>query len=137
MQPTLAQKNATCASYQISELIAKSGRAYSCGDFVKQCLTVAADTVGPNLAQAFSQIEDMAQDIREQVRVEATGFSAFSIACDKTTDILDSAKLLLFLCGVSKDFEVSQELAGIETLSVFQSSGKEQFEVGKSGWLYN
>lgn len=39
LQPSTAQENATRASYRISTL------ALSCGDFVKQCLTVAAETV--------------------------------------------------------------------------------------------
>lgn len=69
-------------------------------------------------------------------------------ACDKSTDISDSAQLLVFLRGVGEHFEVSQELASIETLSgttkgvdiflaVNKSSGKEQSEVGESDWHYN
>ncbi|KAM3872079.1 general transcription factor II-I repeat domain-containing protein 2-like [Diretmus argenteus] len=89
---------------------------------------MAAETVCPNQVRAFSQIslsrntvtrriEDMAQDVRDQITDKASGFSAFSIACDESTDISDSAQLLVFLRGVSEDFEITQELAGLETLS--------------------
>ncbi len=116
------------ASYQISALIAKSGRAFATGEFVKECLAVAAEAVCPSQVRMFSQIslsintvtrriEDMAQDIGEQIKTKASAFSAYSIACDESTDISDSAQLLVFLRGVNETFEVTQELAGIETLS--------------------
>uniref|UniRef100_A0A8P4KFQ5 SPIN-DOC-like zinc-finger domain-containing protein n=1 Tax=Dicentrarchus labrax TaxID=13489 RepID=A0A8P4KFQ5_DICLA len=123
--PSTEQENATRASYHICSLIVRSGLPFAVGDFVKQCLTVAADTVCPN--QTFSHIslsqntvtrrvEDMAEDIRGQIVQRAGRFSAFSIACDESTDISDSAQLLVFLRGVNEDFEVCQELAGLETL---------------------
>ncbi|KAL2087322.1 hypothetical protein ACEWY4_018381 [Coilia grayii] len=61
-------------------------------------------------------MEDMANDIREQITTKTSGFTAFSIACDESTDISDSAQLMVFLRGVTEDFEVTQELAGLETL---------------------
>ncbi|XP_067243660.1 general transcription factor II-I repeat domain-containing protein 2B-like [Chanodichthys erythropterus] len=59
----------------------------------------------------------MAQDIGEQIKAKASAFSAYSIACDESTDISDSTQLLVFLRGVNETFDVTQELAGIETLS--------------------
>ncbi|RXN31311.1 general transcription factor II-I repeat domain-containing 2-like protein [Labeo rohita] len=59
----------------------------------------------------------MAQDIGEQIKTKASAFSAYSIACNESTDISNSAQLLVFLRGVNETFEVTQELAGIETLS--------------------
>ncbi len=128
LRPSSAQESATRASYQISALIAKSGRAFATGEFVKECLAVAAEAVCPSQVRMFSQIslsrntvtrriEDMAQDIGEQIKTKASAFSAYSIACDESTDISDSAQLLVFLRGVNETFEVTQELAGIETLS--------------------
>ncbi|KAJ3584580.1 hypothetical protein NHX12_015075 [Muraenolepis orangiensis] len=58
----------------------------------------------------------MAEDVRGQIAQRASHFSAFSIACDESTDVSDSAQLLVFLRGVNEDFEVCQELAGLETL---------------------
>ncbi|KAK5855570.1 hypothetical protein PBY51_007235 [Eleginops maclovinus] len=62
------------------------------------------------------RVEDMAEDVRGQIAQRASHFSAFSIACDESTDVSDSAQLLVFLRGVNEDFEVCQELAGLETL---------------------
>ncbi len=89
---------------------------------------MAAEAVCPSQVRMFSQIslsintvtrriEDLAQDIGEQIKTKASAFSAYSIACDESTDISDSAQLLVFLRGVNETFEVTQELAGIETLS--------------------
>ncbi|XP_063748741.1 general transcription factor II-I repeat domain-containing protein 2B-like [Eleginops maclovinus] len=127
LQPSTAQENATRASYRISNAIVRSGRAFAAGDFVKECLTIAAQDVCPNPMRVFSQIslsrntvtrrvEDMAEDVRGQIAQRASHFSAFSIACDESTDMSDSAQLLVFLRGVNEDFEVCQELAGLETL---------------------
>ncbi|KAL0195440.1 hypothetical protein M9458_009012, partial [Cirrhinus mrigala] len=48
LPPSTAQESATRASYQISALIAKSGRAFATGEFVKECLAVAAEAVCPS-----------------------------------------------------------------------------------------
>lgn len=55
-RPSSAQESATQASYEISALIARSGRSFSTGDFVKECLSTAAKLVCPAQARAFSQI---------------------------------------------------------------------------------
>ena len=127
LQPFIAQENATRASYRFSNAIVRSGRSFAEGDFVKECLTIAAETVCPNQSRSFAQIslswntvthrvDDMAEDVRGQIARRAGRFSAFSITCDESTDITDSAQLLVFLRGVNEDFEVCQELAGLETL---------------------
>uniref|UniRef100_A0A671KZD1 SPIN-DOC-like zinc-finger domain-containing protein n=1 Tax=Sinocyclocheilus anshuiensis TaxID=1608454 RepID=A0A671KZD1_9TELE len=128
LRPSSTQESATRASYQISALIAKSRRAFTTGEFVKECLAVAAEAVCPTQTRMFSQIslsrnnvtrriEDMAQDIGEQIKAKAGTFSAYSIACDESTDVSDSAQLLVFLRGVNENVKITQELAGIETLS--------------------
>uniref|UniRef100_A0A3P9LX64 SPIN-DOC-like zinc-finger domain-containing protein n=1 Tax=Oryzias latipes TaxID=8090 RepID=A0A3P9LX64_ORYLA len=58
-RPSTAQDCATRASYEISALIAKSGRSFSTGDFVKECL-LSHKTV-------TCRIEDSSRDIRDQL----------------------------------------------------------------------
>uniref|UniRef100_A0A3P9K194 SPIN-DOC-like zinc-finger domain-containing protein n=1 Tax=Oryzias latipes TaxID=8090 RepID=A0A3P9K194_ORYLA len=117
----------TRASYEISALIAKSGRSFSTGDFVKECLSTAASIMCPSQERVFSQIslsrntvtrrvEDLSRDIRDQLTVKSRDFVAFSLACDESTDISDSAQLLVFVRGINADMEITQELAGLETL---------------------
>ncbi|KAK7893660.1 hypothetical protein WMY93_022812 [Mugilogobius chulae] len=126
-RPSLIQDSATRASYEISALIAKTGRSFSTGDFVKDCLSIAVSLMCPSQARTFAQlslsrntvtrrIEDMSRDIKEQFKAKSSGFAAFSLACDESTDISDSAQLLIFIRGVSDSMEITQELAGVETL---------------------
>ncbi|XP_048852664.1 general transcription factor II-I repeat domain-containing protein 2-like [Brienomyrus brachyistius] len=81
----------------------------------------------PSQAKTFSQIslsrntvtrriEEMSLDIKEQFKAKAAGFVAFSLACDESTDISDSAQLLVFIRRVNENMEITQELAGFETL---------------------
>ena len=53
LQPSTAQENATLASYRISNIIVRSGHAFAAGDFVKECLTVAAEAVCPTQKRYF------------------------------------------------------------------------------------
>uniref|UniRef100_A0A3P9KD40 SPIN-DOC-like zinc-finger domain-containing protein n=1 Tax=Oryzias latipes TaxID=8090 RepID=A0A3P9KD40_ORYLA len=86
-RPSTAQDCATRASYEISALIAKSGRSFSTGDFVKECL-LSHKTV-------TCRIEDSSRDIRDQLI---------------NTDISDSAQPLDFVRGINADMEITQEL---------------------------
>ncbi|KAK7877299.1 hypothetical protein WMY93_031991 [Mugilogobius chulae] len=126
-RPSFIQDSATRASYEISALIAKTGRSFSTGDFVKDCLSIAVSLMCPSQARTFAQlslsrntvtrrIEDMSRDIKEQFKAKSSRFAAFSLACDESTDISDSAQLLIFIRGVSDSMEITQELAGLETL---------------------
>ncbi|XP_048840157.1 general transcription factor II-I repeat domain-containing protein 2-like [Brienomyrus brachyistius] len=126
-RPSTAQDSATRASFEITALIARTGRSFSTGDFVKECLSIAATIMCPSQAKTFSQIslsrntvtrriEEMSRDIKEQFKAKAAGFVAFSLACDESTDISDSAQLLVFIRRVNENMEITQELAGFETL---------------------
>lgn len=126
-RPSAAQDSATRASFEISALIARTGRSFSTGDFVKECLSTAAAIMCPSQVRTFSQIslsrntvtrriEDMSRDIKQQFKEKAREFVAFSLACDESTDVSDSAQLLLFIRGVNENMEITQELAGLETL---------------------
>ena len=63
------------ASYELSRMVAMSGKSYSEGDFVKHCLVKAADIVCPQKAQLFKdisltrntvagRIDEMADDLK-------------------------------------------------------------------------
>uniref|UniRef100_A0A3P9LV82 SPIN-DOC-like zinc-finger domain-containing protein n=1 Tax=Oryzias latipes TaxID=8090 RepID=A0A3P9LV82_ORYLA len=92
-----------------------------------RCLSTAASIMCPSQERVFSQIslsrntvtrrvEDLSRDIRDQLTVKSRDFVAFSLACDESTDISDSAQLLVFVRGINADMEITQELAGLETL---------------------
>lgn len=54
LQPSAAQKNATQASYRISNITVRSGRAFAVGDFGKAGLAIAAESVSNSNAGFFS-----------------------------------------------------------------------------------
>lgn len=124
---SLAQESVTRVSYGIAQLIAKRGKAFATGEFVKECLTLAADALCPAKKDLFKSIslsrntitrrvEDLSRDISEQVHNKAQDFCYYSVALDESTDVSDSAQLLIFLRGVNENFEVTQELASMQTL---------------------
>lgn len=45
------QENATIASYKVAQLIARHGKPFSDGDFIKQCLTKVAGIMCPEKMQ--------------------------------------------------------------------------------------
>ncbi|KAJ8403950.1 hypothetical protein AAFF_G00343000 [Aldrovandia affinis] len=47
---------------------------------------------------------------------KAQDFCYYSVALEESTDVSDSAQLLIFLRGVNENFEVTQELASMQTL---------------------
>ncbi|XP_066906459.1 general transcription factor II-I repeat domain-containing protein 2-like [Halyomorpha halys] len=45
-----------------------------------------------------------------------TGFESFSIALDESTDLTETAQLVIFIRGVDKEFNVTEELLGLQPL---------------------
>jgi hypothetical protein len=58
--------------------------------------------------------EDIGSNLSLQLKDKANGFEWFSIAVDETTDATDSSQLLVFIRGVGKDFEITEELAALQ-----------------------
>ena len=51
----------------------------------------------------------MACDIQDQLQTFAHDFEQFSIALDESTDMKDTAQLIIFIRGVTKDFHVTEK----------------------------
>lgn len=43
-------------------------------------------------------------------------FDFFFLALDKSCDVCDTSQLLIFLCGIMKDFEMTEELAALRSM---------------------
>lgn len=100
-------ENAVKASYVISELIVQHSKPFSDGDYIKQCVETAAEIMCPEKKSVFSsislsrntvtrRIEEMADDVRQQLGMAAKDFVFFSIALDESTDVRDTAQLLIY-----------------------------------------
>lgn len=119
----------TCVevSYEIASLIAKSGRPFTDGDFAKKCIMLASEKVCPEASSKLKnislnrmtvqrRIESLSEDIHEQMQSAAANFRYFSLAIDESTDVSSTAQLLLFVRGISEDFQVTEELVGLGSL---------------------
>lgn len=108
----------------VAQLIAKGGRPFTDGDFVKDCLLIASEKLCPEAKNKFQnlslnrmtiqrRVQQLSEDLVEQVKLAASRFEYFSLAADESTDITSTAQLLVFIRGVSKDFFVTEELLGM------------------------
>ncbi|KAI7790545.1 putative general transcription factor II-I repeat domain-containing protein 2-like [Triplophysa rosa] len=96
------QESVTKASYVVAHKIAKHSKPFSDGEFVKNCMVETAAILCPGSKSQFEKITD--------------GFSLFSIALDESTDIAGTAQLLIFVRGINENFEISEELLGMESM---------------------
>lgn len=95
------------ASYRVAQLIAKESKSFSDGEFVKKCMLHVIDEICPENKCLFEQvslsrqtitrrIEDLGLNLFEQVQDRVKHFQYFSIALDESTDMVDTAQLLIF-----------------------------------------
>ena len=110
----------TKMSFKIDEAIAEKGKPYSDGEFIKNCLEILIENVSPekkNLVEQISlsrftvarRIDDLSENIEVSLKDRISKCSAFSIALDESTDLSDTAQLVVFIRGVTDNFKVTEE----------------------------
>ena len=125
------------ASYIVSEIIAKTGKPFTEGEFVKKCMLQAAHIVCPEKKSQFNNvslsantvaehISDLSSDFYDQLREKAKCFGAYSVALDETTDIADTFQLAIDVRGVDHKFDLMEELLTV-ILMHGQKTAKEIF----------
>lgn len=113
-------------------------KPFADGEFIKQCLIKVAEVMCPEKLQDFNnvslsrnttvrRIEDLATNLKDQLRDKACAFEFYSIACDESTDATDTAQLLIFLRGVDDNFCCTEELLDMMSLKG-TTTGKDIFE---------
>ena len=101
-------ENATFATYEVAHLIAKHGKPFSDGEFVKECLIKAVGRLIPEKMDDINNVSlsrqtitrptaELSADVKDQVTAKSKSFDLFSFACDESTNASDTAQLLIFL----------------------------------------
>ncbi|KAM3860074.1 general transcription factor II-I repeat domain-containing protein 2A-like [Diretmus argenteus] len=109
------------ASYIVSEMLAKAGKPFTDGMFVKNCMMKVAGVVCPEKKAKFANVSlspntvvdricDLSGNIYGQLRAKGEHFRAYSVCLDESTDITDTAQLAIHVRGVDDSFEVTEEL---------------------------
>lgn len=122
-----SKENITEASYEVAMLIAKHGKPFTEGTFIKDCVMKMVENICPEKKQEFMnvclarntvarRVEDISSDIQRQLGDRGVAFDYFSLACDESTDASDTAQLLIFLRGVDDNMNVTEELLDLQSL---------------------
>ena len=97
----------------------EKGKPFTDGEFIKQCLTIFTEYACPEKKHLLEQtslsrfivscrINDPSYSIKETLKKRLKLFKAFSLALDESTDISDTAKLVIFIRGVTADFDIAK-----------------------------
>ena len=117
----------TKVSFLIAENIAKRGKPFSDGEFVKECLKSFVVNVCPKEVSVFEQIslsrqtvtrriEDIADNIESTLKSRIGKCELFSLALDGGTDIKDTNQMTVMIRGVTDEFDIVEELLDISSM---------------------
>lgn len=125
---TTLQKNALLASYIVSAEIAKAKKSFTDGEFVKKCCIEVAQAFGQekfsnelkNVSLSKQTVSRRIEEISKHVSSEISNIvsesSYFSLALDESTDLTDTAQLLIFIRTIDNNFMINEELLALESL---------------------
>ena len=115
------------ASYVIAEKIARSARSFTDSEFVRECMQEVEKVMLPHKSRLFDdislsrnsiarRIEDIGEDLSGQLSSKTSEFQCFSLAFDESNDTTHTAKMLVFIRGVTESLSVHEDLLGLVSL---------------------
>ncbi|CAI5649826.1 unnamed protein product [Oreochromis niloticus] len=127
VRQTQLNQSSARASFRVAQLIASYGKPFTEGEFVKKCLNVVMEEVCPDKKDVFNavslsastitrRVEEIGGNVYAQLQQKTKEFDFFSLALDESTDVQDTGQLLIFIRGVSANFEMCEELAALQSL---------------------
>lgn len=102
-------------------------KTFSDGEFVKECLEAVAKDILPDKSKLFSnlslsrqtvcrRINDISNEIIIKLRDRIQDFKYFSLAFDESTDISDTAQIVVFVRGENESFKITKEMLNLISL---------------------
>ena len=112
------------ASYKLSNMIAENCKFFKEGDFIKDCILETVKIICPENLEKFEKIRlnrktvvdrinDLAENIKEQLKQLIQSFLYFSISLDESLDITKIPQLSIFIRGTDANFKITEELLDI------------------------
>ena len=62
------------------------------------------------------RVEDLGSNLHNQLKDKSKTFECFSLALDESTDVRDTAQLLIFIHGINDKFQITEELVHLQSL---------------------
>ena len=139
VKPVLQSKAATITSFKISHLLAKKCKPFSDGEFIKDMFLEVSDVLfqsfknNNEIRAAFQdlqlsrntvmrRVEKMNENVSQQLQADISKCNAFSLQLDESTDISDTAQIIVIRV-VFSDFISREEMLGMIPLRENQSPG--------------
>jgi len=127
LKPRNQSRSATIASFIVSHKIAVKCKPFSDGEFIKSVLEEIADPLFENFKNrgeikkaildlqlsrntVMRRIEKSSQNVTEQLKIDIDRCVTFSLQIDESTDVSDTAQLIVFIRMLLNDFTSKEEL---------------------------
>ena len=123
-----------------------AGKPYSNGELVKRCLIDVVKCIHPGKEADYSSValsrvamqrrrDDIAQQLKLSLQAKINKKeNIFLFAVDESTDINDSAQLLIFARCLSSSFELCEDFLSMETLAA-RTRGEDIFIAVKNACI--
>ena len=114
----------TKASYIVAHKVAKQCKPFSDGEFVKECLVDIAELLCPDKQPTFEKIcmsrrtlvrriDNISSNLCDQLKSKLDNCTYLALALDESRDITDTSQFLIFIRGINKRFEITEELLSV------------------------
>ncbi|GFQ97882.1 general transcription factor II-I repeat domain-containing protein 2 [Trichonephila clavata] len=107
------QEAATRASFRVALEIAKRGKPFTDGEMIKECIIAVAEEMYPEKVNLLKTVSMSANTVARRVENIAENISSQLFdenGHDESTDVSDTAQVLIYIRGVDKSYEVHEEL---------------------------
>ena len=105
------------------------GKPFMDGNIIKECIVIVADNMCDTEKDKQSirkislsrmtitrRTEQLSQNIQVQLQDRIKDMVAFSLALDESTDMVDTAQLSVFIRGVDKNLNVTEDLLALRSM---------------------